>query len=257
MLTLQAMITNKLRSAVVMSSLVAGLLCTRDAQAQNGESPASPDVATTQSLQAVLDEGAKQQADSRKVGGWSALAVGAVFVGAGTGLIVDASQRPSGTTTDQEMGAGLVMGIGGVISLISAPFIFLIPGDIETLSDKTRTLARSGNIIEMERQLDAAAHKAKTFRIGTAVASLAVAAVITPIGVISVVSNSKLDAQSTFNAGGAIGIVDTMLISFAIMQLVRPSLSEELNRAWLSGGRIHVAPAVSPTGMSLTGVVTF
>ncbi len=256
MLNRVRMTASKLATRAAIPVLVGCLLAARPAHAQeHAQEQPSSDLAAAQALQRVLDDGAKQQRVSRNIGGAAALGIGAVFVGIGTGLTVDAVSKSA--TMGQETGAGITMLVGGGITLLAAPFIFLMPGNVEGLAERTRSLAAAGNLTEMQRMLDATAHKEKTWRIVWATSSFIAAAIITPIGAVSIVSNSTLNDTSRFDAGAAIGIVDTMLIGFGVAQLVRPGLAEELNRASMTGGTFRIMPSVSPTGANVTATLTF
>ncbi len=232
------------------------LVVVAPARAQDVEAkqPRAPDVSEATSLQRVLDDGAKQQKHARFVGGLAAVGIGAAFVGIGTGLVIDGFSKSSSITP--ESGGGLTMLVGGGITLLAAPF-FLIPGDVEDLALKTKPLAAAGDLPEMERRLDRLSHKNRVWRSVWAVSAFTAAAIITPIGVGFVVTDTSLNESSHFDLGAAVGIVDTMLIAFGVAELVRPSLAEELNRAWTSGSRFYVAPSATNRGVSITAVATF
>ena len=192
------------------------------------------------------------------MGGVAALGVGATFTGLGLGLTIEGFSKSS--SIDAQTGAGLTMLIGGAISLLSAPFLFLLPGDLESLAKKTRPLAAAGDRAAMERLLEDDARTQRRWRIGLAIGSFAAAAAIIPIGVASILSNGSLDESSRFDAGAAVGIVDTMLIGYGVAQLIRPSVAESVNRAWWAtrqAATFRLVPSLGPQRLGVNVIATF
>lgn len=213
----------------------------------------------TASLQAMLDDGAKQQHTERIAMGLAAIGVGSVFVGLGTGLLVDGLSKSS--KIGSESGAGLVMLVGGAMSYVGAPFIFAVPGDIEVLSEDAKPLSAAGDVGEMERRLHKRANRARTWRIIEGVSCMVVAAAITPIGVVSAITTPGLSEESRFSAGGAIGIADTIIITLGLQLLISQSSPERLEHQWMAAtGRamtFRVTPSVTPNSAGLSGMFVF
>src|SRR5581483_8483267 len=191
--------------------------------------------------------------------GVGGLIIGGAFVGLGTGLLVDNfSKSPKFGT---EGGTGMVMLVGGGTTLLFTPLVFLWPGDIERFSVRTRALASEGQLARMEQMLDAQARKQRTLRYVAGTFCLVAAAVITPIGAASAATNTSLNDDSRTSAGGAIAVIDTILIAEGLRFLIVPSMAEQLQRSWLaSTGRpmsIDLAPRFTPNGGGVQATFTF